>query len=120
MIKVSKYEDGFYLHTDKQVVFGFSKERFGWELKLPIGFKLGFIWHSSQGESSKSSAVLFSWHHPKSITWRFSFTWSKPSKLISMPSFKFQRNPSGYNWYHLHLPIGGGFGLSTQPHMRRD
>lgn len=40
---------------------------------------LGFTWmHDGQGYSSHTSAVIASWHRPKSITWRWVLTWHRP------------------------------------------
>jgi hypothetical protein len=121
MIALHRDSSGFMFHNRKMYLFGFRKERFGWKFVFPLGFELGFVWHYCDGESSKSSASLFSWHHPKSITWRFSFAWVKPSKWFYVPKIKWHRTPNGYNWYSITLPMGGSFTLNTQEHMwRRD
>lgn len=48
------------------------------------GFFFGFKWQWHDGGSSKTSAVIASYHHPKSITWRWAMIWSK-SRVFRRP-----------------------------------
>jgi len=42
------------------------------------GFYIGFTWvHDGDGRSSKTSACIASYHHPKSITWRWALYWER-------------------------------------------
>ncbi len=96
------------------------RSRFGTRIVFPLGFSIGFSWIHGNGESSYTSASIFSWHHPKSITWRLSICWNKPSlKYILIPNIHWRRTPNKYNYYHLKLPLIGGLTLNTQPHMFR-
>ncbi len=82
------------------------------------GLSIGFKWVHSNGESSKTSAVLASYHNPRSITWRWALYWGKPYK----GTFKFFTKhlyPSGYGSRTITLPFIGIFILSTQESMFR-
>ena len=56
----------------------------GRSLHFKNGFHIGFNWMHGNGHSSKTAAVLAGYHHPNSITWR----WSLPDIAQKAPSFK--------------------------------
>lgn len=82
------------------------------------GLRAGFTWvYGGDGTSSKTSAMLASYHHPGSITWRWAIYWSKPHRITWRVVSWFRC--SGYNRYGLTLPFIGALTLQTQPHMFR-
>lgn len=86
---------------------------------LARGLWAGFAWtYGGDGSSSKTSAAIAAYHHPRSLTWRWAIYWSKPEGF--RPALVWHRTPSGYNRYGLVLPLLGSLLLFTQPHMWRD
>lgn len=81
------------------------------------GLFLGFCWVHCNGEYSHSSAVLASYHHPRSITWRWALYWHKAGKPI-LKIITWNRLPS-YGSYTVTLPFVGSLRLVTQEHMFR-
>lgn len=100
-------------------LLGFERDYLGWNFVTRRGFTFGFSWMHCNGESTRTTAVLASYHHPASITWRWSLSWSRPRVWFRWPAYSFHRTPNGYNSYSVGLPLVGGFMLSTQPHMWR-
>ena len=78
------------------------------------GFWAGFKWIHCNGETSKTSALIASYHHPKSITWRWSLSWSK--KLSYDKKWLYYKNNNGVV-FGFSLPIVGGLTILTQKHM---
>ena len=88
-------------------------------MKFSNGFSMGFKWVHSNGESSKTSAVLAAYHHPNSITWRWALYWNKHYRL-TFKILSWCRYPDGHGSATLTLPFIGGLTLSTQAHMFRN
>ena len=65
------------------------------------------------------SWVLLSWHHPKSLTWRFGLTYSGvKSGRSGVYFFKTHKYAKGLNFHSvINLPLFGSLTLETQPHM---
>lgn len=83
------------------------------------GHKFNFVWVHCNGESSKTSATIASYHHPLSITWRWAIYWHK-SQGFKFYSPENWRSYGGYGKISTGIiPIFGGFSLSWQPHMFR-
>lgn len=77
--------------------------------------------------NSPESFVLASYHHPDSITWRWSVWYSKPRRAEWCwpkigPGYKMGTNYWASNGYFsgwIRLPYVGGVSLNTQPAMWR-
>lgn len=95
----------------------------GRSLHFKNGFHIGFNWMHGNGHSSKTAAVLAGYHHPNSITWRWSLQWIKPNKhcwwklKTSAWPEKGRRYTTGSR--SILLPLIGGFTVSWQQHMFR-
>jgi len=65
------------------------------------------------------SYVLLAWHNPKSLTWRFSLTYSRvKSGRSGIYFFKTHRYAKGLNFHAgINLPLIGSLTLQTQPNM---
>ena len=89
----------------------FLRDRFGSMLHFKNGLQLGFRWHhGGDGRSSKTTALLATYHHPDSITWRWVLVWSKPSRKAWLPSVDYRQ---------ISMPILGTLTWETQDHMFR-
>ena len=74
------------------------------------GFWIGFRWVTDGfGYSSYSTASLASFHHPRSITWRWALYWSRPPSRFTV---SIQKRGIGIS-----APWAGGLWLSWQDHM---
>jgi hypothetical protein len=93
----------------------FYKDSLGWEIYLKRGLKFGFKWVHGGGFSSRTSAVLASWHPPSSITWRCALYWYKPggSRPFSL-QWQWRSKRTYHGIYGFSLPLIGGFSLWTQ------
>jgi hypothetical protein len=93
----------------------------GRSMNFQNGLSVGFNWVYGNGFTSKTSAVLVSFHHPKSITWRWVLRWHKPTQWLTLPKvtrwFPTGQSKSLMGSYQLVLPIGGALALDYQPHM---
>lgn len=89
----------------------------GWSIEFGNGFKLGFNWVHGNGKTSKTSAVIAGFHHPKSITWRWAIYWIKPKKLFVFPSFRIWNKCTGSA--EITLPLIGGLSFNWQQNMWR-
>lgn len=68
-------------------MFGITINRtFGFSLCMPNGLSFGWNWTHGDGETTKTLAVIASYHHPMSITWRWAVYYSPP-KIIGVRSF---------------------------------
>lgn len=90
---------------------------FGRSIEFRNGLAIGFNWCWSQGTSSRTSATLAAYHPPSSITWVWALYWSKPRKLLFIPSVYFRRGL--YGRFAINLPLVGGLDFSWQPRMER-
>lgn len=66
-----------------------------------------------------NSWIVASWHNPRSITWRWSISYSRknPDKY-GAHFFRVYRHVPGINFQAgINLPILGSISISTQPHM---
>lgn len=86
------------------------------------GFSVGFSWVSDgTGHSSKRSAVLCSFHPPRSITWLWAVYWHKPGRFFCTPEVQRFRPPGGeIGSTTITLPIIGGITFSWQKEMQRE
>lgn len=50
----------------------------GFTLRFSNGFSVGWSWVHGGGETTKTSAVIAAYHHPKSITWRWAIYYAPP------------------------------------------
>ena len=83
------------------------------------GLKIGFSWvYGGDGTSSKTSALLASYHHPRSITWRWALYWCR-SDPLERKRFSWSRHLGDYGWFSFSLPFFGGLSLQYQQHMFR-
>lgn len=87
----------------------------GWSYRLNNGISIGFNWVHGNGITTKRIACIASYHHPKSVTWRWALFWNKPKGVIPKLSFKNSR----YGYFGLSIPIFGGLVVNWQPHMMR-
>lgn len=86
-------------------------------LVMPLrGFKIGWRWvFGGDGPPSRNSAIIASYHHPESITWRWALYWSRDTSGRAWA--RIFRHEYGYVQFS--LPLVGGLRLSWQPHMMR-
>lgn len=92
----------------------------GWQLCFSNGFSVGFAWVHCNGETSKRSAMLASFHPPRSVTWLWSVCWHKPEKLLCPPEITRWQSPCASTGVKtLTLPIVGSLSWSWQEAMWR-
>lgn len=84
---------------------------------IRYGLFFGFQWVHGGGETTKSSALLASYHPPSSITWIWAFYWHRPRKVFSKPRFSYNRHTKSV---FLTLPVGGGFCFARQNRMEAE
>jgi hypothetical protein len=103
-----------------------QRSALGFQFLLPRGLSVGFQWVcGGDGASSKSSALLAAWHHPRSITWRWAVYWNRGTRRL-LPAIeggywggKFF-SPSGELSATFRLPLWlGSLSIRTQAHMWR-
>lgn len=97
----------------------------GFGLCFPNGISFGWNWVHGNGETSKTSAVIAAYHHPKSITWRFVLTYSPPKLRYGLArnlTFSLPQNKLFGTGGCGSLCLGpiGGFFWQWQGHMFRD
>jgi hypothetical protein len=92
----------------------------GRSVQLRSGLSVGFNWVHGNGQSSKTSAVLASYHPPSSLTWGWALYWMRPRSVQVLPKVErwTPRPGSGYGSCTVTLPFIGGFSVSWQPLMR--
>lgn len=94
----------------------------GYKLCFDNGFDIGFSWVHGNGQTSKQTASLASYHHPNSITWRWALYWAKPTKktwwMLKLHSWKPRKN-SGMGSRGIVIPLIGEFTVRWQEHMFR-
>jgi hypothetical protein len=86
------------------------------------GLSVGFNWVHSNGQTSKTSAVIAAYHPPRSITWRWALDWDRPLRLLCRPRFN-RCKPAPFSEMGriaIILPIVGGLSLRWQPYMWRN
>ena len=88
------------------------------ELKLKVR-KLIYAVHLFEKTNCRGSYVVAAYHHPDSITWRWSIWYSLPRKLFVLPKLQYD-STNGYGYLSLNVPIFGSISLNTQPSMWRD
>jgi len=97
------------------------KDRLSTQIYFSSGLSFGFSWVHCNGESSKSCAMLASYHPPNSITWRWAVYWLKPKAGRYKPRFRTYRKPGNYKLMsmYIYIPLFGGIELAIQPLMLR-
>ena len=93
----------------------------GRSIRFGSGLSVGFNWVHGNGRTSKTSAVLASYHHPESITWRWALDWVRPTKLLVLPRVQhWKPNPQAtMGSFSILLPLIGAFAFRWQAHMFR-
>jgi hypothetical protein len=77
------------------------------------GLSLGFSWTHGNGCSSKTSAMIASFHPPRSITWLWAVYWIKPRWNTTPHATR------GHRSWSIGLPLLGSLMLITQAEMLR-
>ncbi len=85
---------------------------FGRSVKFSNGFRIGFNWVHGNGRTSKTSAVLASYHPPNSITWVWALYWNKPNGWKPSTGKLFRG-------IYVRLPLFGGLEVRWQAPMKR-
>lgn len=84
--------------------------------RIGRALRVGFAWvYGGDGESSHTSAVLASYHHPASITWRWALYWNRPSRGFAARRWV---GPNGHGFISISSPLSGLY-FSWQPHCWR-
>ena len=109
----------------------FTIDRYlGWSVRFANGFRVGWNWVHGNGETSKTSACIASYHNPRSLTWRWALYYYPPKTLkraLRLPKicagygrWKFRAGNSGSFSGGLVLPLAGTLWLDTQKSMFLD
>lgn len=85
----------------------------GLSARFKNGLAVGFNWVHSNGESSKTSALLASYHPPGQAAWRWAIYWYKPKSLLQKPTITNSKT-NCYGRTSIHLPVVGGFSYAWQ------
>lgn len=83
------------------------------QLQFPNGFDIGWSWVHCNYESSRTSAILASYHDPKSITWSWALYWQQPQGYYPEFTITPKRNDYGPDYAAL-IPFVGYFHLAQQ------
>ena len=75
------------------------------------GLYVGFTWVWGNGNTSRTTALVAAYHHPRSLTWRWGLYWLAPSGwFVQRP-----HSHNGYGGMMVGVPIFGGLMVQWQP-----
>lgn len=80
---------------------------------MKLGLRIGFSWvYGSDGLSSKTSAILASYHDPRKIMWRWALYWNKSKGKFSVWRHGTKQSSQGSMGFS--IPFLGGLNYSWQ------
>lgn len=89
----------------------------GRSLVFDNGLSIGFNYCHANGKPLNNKAVLASYHHPKSITWRWCLYWERAKTRWCKPSYIKEVR---FKTIELTLPLLGTLCLKWQNHLWRN